>query len=465
MRLWERLRKQHRYRTNLYGNFLYFERILLIMKIGTLTLGCKVNFYDTETMQELFLNAGYDLTDFDDFADIYLINTCTVTNLGNKKSRQMIRKAKKNNPNSIVVATGCYAQVAPEEVEKIKEVDLIIGTKDRGRIVDIVESYKANNSQRTNFVSDIMTEREYEKIFLTGKANLDNKTRAYLKIQEGCDRYCSYCIIPYARGAVRSRLPQDILTEVKNLLENNFKEIVLAGIHIASYGKDLKNINLSEILKQIHEIENLERIRFSSIDPCIVTKDFVNTVSNLPRVCNHMHLSLQSGCNKTLKNMNRKYTKEFYKEAVYLLRSKIPNIAITTDVIVGFPSETTEDFWDSYNFCEEIELSKIHVFPFSPKIGTKAYSMENQIDGIEKNKRTKLFLELNGKLQKDFLTKNLNSNQKVLYEKKINDCFEGYTTNYIPVKTQSADASEDLLNKIIDTKLVNTNGLFVDGKI
>ncbi|MDR2939391.1 MAG: tRNA (N(6)-L-threonylcarbamoyladenosine(37)-C(2))-methylthiotransferase MtaB, partial [Clostridiales bacterium] len=376
------------------------------MRLATLTLGCKVNSYDTEAMQEIFLNNNYELVDFDSPSDVYLINTCTVTNLGDKKSRQMIRRAKKNNPGSIVIVTGCYAQVSPGEISKIEGVNLIIGAKDRNRIFELVNEYINNNKDNKPLihVSDILHEKTFERLKVTG---LKNRTRAYLKIQEGCDNFCSYCIIPFARGPVRSRGLLDILSEVKALAGNGFKEIVLTGIHVGSYGKDLVNENLLGVIKHVHEIDGIERIRLSSLEPGIITENFVNNIKNLSKVCAHAHLSLQSGCDKTLNAMNRKYDTEGYKKALYLLRSNIENVAVTTDIIAGFPGETEEDFWGSYNFCESMGFSKIHVFPFSPKKGTKAYAMEGQVAPGVKNLRAGLFSSLDKKLQLNFLTKNL----------------------------------------------------------
>ena len=326
-------------------------------KIAFITLGCKVNLYDTEAMAELFTEKGYEVVDFEEYADVYLINTCTVTNLGDKKSRQMIRRAKRINPNSVVVATGCYAQVASEEVAKIEGINIVIGTKNRSEIVETVENYVAENGVVNN-VSDIMGEKEFEPLQIS---RLTNRTRAYIKIQEGCNRYCTYCIIPYARGPIRSRKPEEVVEEVKKLAENGFKEVVLTGIHVASYGLDLGNITLADIIEKVHSVDGIERIRFSSMEPLAIDNEFVARMSKLPKVCDHYHLSLQSGCNRTLKRMNRKYNAEQYAEACERLRNAFPNVAITTDIIVGFPDETEEDFKESLAFAERMKLDKIHV--------------------------------------------------------------------------------------------------------
>ena len=334
-------------------------------KIAFITLGCKVNLYDTEAMAELFTEKGYEVVDFEEYADVYLINTCTVTNLGDKKSRQMIRRAKRINPNSVVVATGCYAQVASEEVAKIEGINIVIGTKNRSEIVETVENYVAENGVVNN-VSDIMGEKEFEPLQIS---RLTNRTRAYIKIQEGCNRYCTYCIIPYARGPIRSRKPEEVIEEVKKLAENGFKEVVLTGIHVASYGLDLGNITLADIIEKVHSVNGIERIRFSSMEPLAIDDDFVARMAKLPKVCDHYHLSLQSGCNRTLKRMNRKYNAEQYAEACERLRNAFPNVAITTDIIVGFPDETEEDFKESLAFAKKMKLDKIHTFPYSPKNG------------------------------------------------------------------------------------------------
>lgn len=416
-------------------------------KIAFTTLGCKVNMYDTEAMAELFLQKGYEITDFDKFADIYVINTCTVTNLGDKKSRQLIRRAKKTNPDSIVAATGCYAQVAPDEVEKIDGINIVIGTKDRSSIVEIIENY-SDKTKVLNAVDDIMKEKTFENLSIN---NLKNHTRAYIKIQEGCNRFCSYCIIPYARGPVRSRKPEDVLSEAKRLAENGFKEIVLSGIHVASYGIDLKNISLIDILKQVHSIKGIERIRFSSIEPVVITDEFIGVLKKLPKICDHFHLSLQSGCNRTLKRMNRRYTSEEYKTAVDKLRKLYPDVAITTDIIVGFPSETEQDFEECLNFVKETELAKIHVFPYSPKKGTKAAEYPNQIPPDIKNIRSKKMIMASNELNKKFLTNYIGKTKTVLFEKLIkNNIYEGHTTNYITVHAKS---DVDISNKILNIKI------------
>lgn len=391
-------------------------------KIAFITLGCKVNLYDTEAMAELFTEKGYEVVDFEEYADVYLINTCTVTNLGDKKSRQMIRRAKRINPNSVVVATGCYAQVASEEVAKIEGINIVIGTKNRSEIVETVENYVAENGVVNN-VSDIMGEKEFEPLQIS---RLTNRTRAYIKIQEGCNRYCTYCIIPYARGPIRSRKPEEVIEEVKKLAENGFKEVVLTGIHVASYGLDLGNITLADIIEKVHSVNGIERIRFSSMEPLAIDDDFVARMAKLPKVCDHYHLSLQSGCNRTLKRMNRKYNAEQYAEACERLRNAFPNVAITTDIIVGFPDETEEDFKESLAFAEKMKLDKIHTFPYSPKKGTPAAKMKNQISGDVKSQRSKEMIALSDKMNIDFLNNNIGKTVPVLFEDMENGRFYCY---------------------------------------
>ena len=410
-------------------------------KVAFTTLGCKVNMYDTEAMSELFQKKGYE------FADIYIINTCTVTNFGDKKSRQAIRRAKKINPDAIVVATGCYAQVAPDDVKKIDGINIVTGTKNRNDIVEIVENY-SDKTKIINMVNNVMKKVDFENLSVN---NLKGRARAYLKIQDGCDRFCSYCIIPYARGPVRSRHPDDVILEVKKLAENGYKEIVLTGIHVASYGKDLKNVSIEKILEQVHETDGIERIRLSSIEPLIVTDSFIETIKKLPKLCEHFHLSLQSGCDRTLKRMNRQYTTAEYKTAARKIQKLYPNAAITTDIIVGFPGETEEDFNKSLNFAKEIAFAKIHVFPYSPKIGTKAAEYPNQISSEIKNLRSKKLITVSNELNKKFLSNYINKEKDVLFERHIgNNIYEGHTTNYITVHAKS---EKDISNKILRVKI------------
>lgn len=430
-------------------------------KAASFALGCKVNQYESEAIAELFAEKGYEIVGIDEEADVYVINTCTVTNFGDKKSRQLIRKVKRQNENAIVAVVGCYAQTAPKELMEIAGVNLVIGTKDRAQIVEMVEQYDRANGVE-NHVSDIMKERVFEPLSIQ---KLANRTRAYLKIQDGCSQYCSYCIIPYARGPIRSREPQEVVAEVKRLAENGFKEVVLTGIHVASYGKDRRDTSLPDILKQVHEVEGIERIRFSSIEPNVVTEEFAQTMAALPKVCDHFHLSLQSGCDKTLKEMNRKYDTEKYRQAVATLRKYLPKVALTTDIIVGFPGETEEDFRESYAFAEEIGFAKIHVFPYSPKRGTPAAARKDQLLNAVKAERSHTLIQLSDKMAADFLADAVGTDAEVLYERAVGEgIYEGHTTNYMKVHGRS---EVDLTNRICKTHITRAEGemLFGDAEV
>ncbi|MGN0135939.1 tRNA (N(6)-L-threonylcarbamoyladenosine(37)-C(2))-methylthiotransferase MtaB [Anaerotignum sp.] len=421
-------------------------------KAASFALGCKVNQYESEAIAELFAEKGYEIVGIDEEADVYVINTCTVTNFGDKKSRQLIRKVKRQNENAIVAVVGCYAQTAPQELMKVEGVNLVIGTKDRAQIVEMVEQYDKSHGVE-NHVSDIMKERVFEPLSIQ---KLANRTRAYLKIQDGCSQYCSYCIIPYARGPIRSREPQEVLAEVKRLAENGFKEVVLTGIHVASYGKDRRDTSLLEILRQVHEVEGIERIRFSSIEPNVVTEEFARAMAELPKVCDHFHLSLQSGCDKTLKEMNRKYDTEKYRQAAATLRKYLPHVALTTDIIVGFPGETEEDFQASYDFAKEIGFAKIHVFPYSPKRGTPAAARKDQLPNAVKSERSHKLIALSDKMAADFLQEYVGQDVEVLYERMVeDDVYEGHTTNYIKVRGKSG---KNLTNQIRRTHITKAEG-------
>ena len=428
-------------------------------KAASFALGCKVNQYESEAIAELFAEKGYEIVGIDEEADVYVINTCTVTNFGDKKSRQLIRKVKRQNENAIVAVVGCYAQTAPKELMEIAGVNLVIGTKDRAQIVEMVEQYDRANGVE-NHVSDIMKERVFEPLSIQ---KLANRTRAYLKIQDGCSQYCSYCIIPYARGPIRSREPQEVVAEVKRLAENGFKEVVLTGIHVASYGKDRRDTSLLDILKQVHEVEGIERIRFSSIEPNVVTEEFAQTMAALPKVCDHFHLSLQSGCDKTLKEMNRKYDTEKYRQAAATLRKYLPKVALTTDIIVGFPGETEEDFRESYAFAEEIGFAKIHVFPYSPKRGTPAAARKDQLLNAVKSERSHTLIQLSDRMAADFLADAVGTDAEVLYERAVGEgIYEGHTTNYMKVHGRS---EADLTNRIATPHLTGPEGQILFGVV
>ncbi len=401
------------------------------------TLGCKVNQYETEAMGELFQKSGYEIVDSESRADIYVVNTCTVTNLGDRKSRQFIRRSKKINPEAIIAVVGCYAQTSPDEVLSIEGVNIILGTNDRNKIVDYVENIQVEN-EKINAVEDIMQIKEFEEMTI---GEIKGKTRAFLKIQEGCNQYCTYCIIPYARGPIRSRRLEDIIKEVERLAKNEFKEVVLTGIHVASYGKDVEGTSLLDVIREVHKIDGIERIRLSSIEPTVATEEFILEISKLEKVCPHFHLSLQSGCDETLERMNRKYRTEEYRKIVERLRRYMPDLSITTDVMVGFPGETDEEFDNTYHFVKEIGFSQIHVFKYSPRKGTPAAKYENQVSSDIKNKRSEKLLKLAQESTIEYNEKFIGKTKSVLFETPsdlLSGYFEGLTDNYIRVfcKTQ-----------------------------
>ncbi len=409
-------------------------------KVGIYTLGCKVNQYESNVMAKEFEDAGYLVVPYEEFADVYVVNTCTVTNMSDRKSRQILRRAKETNPNSILCAVGCYAQVAKDDLAKLDEIDLILGTNDKRNTVEIVsrmldEKESDDNMQKEAGmdklnVSDVMAQREY--IEWTGTAYTD-KARAEIKVQDGCDRYCTYCIIPFARGPVRSRSIDDICNEVEKVAQTGIKEIVVTGIHISSYGKDLKDKpKLIDLLEKIHNIEGIQRIRLGSLEPLIIDQEFVTKIKSLPKICNHFHLSLQSGCDETLKRMNRRYTTDDFRKIVKLLRNNIPEVALTTDVIVGFPGETDEEFNTTYEFLKEINFSKMHVFKYSPRRGTKAASFPNQIDGTIKDKRSEILIALSDINEQKFASQYIGKEIEVLFE----NGHDGHTTNYIEVYSE-----------------------------
>lgn len=401
-------------------------------KVAFHTLGCKVNQYETHAMMELFKNADYDIVTDKDFADVYVINTCTVTNVGDRKSRQFIRKMKNFNPDAVVAVVGCYAQVAPEEVESLEGVDIVIGTHGRKEIVRLVEN--KDEDRGGQFVGDIMQVYEFEDLSLT---EYEGKTRAFIKIQEGCNQYCTYCIIPYARGNIRSRNKELVLEEVNRLAKAGYQEVVLTGIHIASYGKDLEEANyFLELLQEINEIQGILRIRLSSLEPNLITKPFLEELQRLDKLCPHFHLSLQSGSNEILKRMNRKYTREEYRQAITLIRQYFENPALTTDVIVGFPGESDKDFEDTFALVRELRFSEIHVFKYSPKKGTPAAKYKEQINGNIKQERSEKLIDLGEHLKKEFMTSFIGMEEEVLFENfdPKEQISTGFTKRYIKVK-------------------------------
>lgn len=420
-------------------------------KVSFYTLGCKVNQYETNAMIEQFISKGYEVVEFNEKAEIYIINTCTVTNMADRKSRQMLRRVKEINKDAIVVACGCYAQVAKEELEKIPEIDLIYGTNEKNKIAEYIEQFQKNNSNNS-LITDVM----YQKEFLDfGTTDYTEKTRAVIKVQDGCDRFCSYCIIPYARGHVRSRKIESVIEEIEVIAKKGIKEVVITGIHVASYGKDFKEKKaLIDLLEEINKIDGLQRIRLGSIEPVIMTEDFINRLSKLEKICDHFHLSLQSGCTETLKRMNRRYTADEFLWATERLRAKFPNAALTTDIIVGFPGETEEEFEKTYEFLKKIKFYQMHVFKYSPRKGTKAAVMPNQIDGNIKEARSKRLIELSQNNELEYNKSHISDEVEVLFEERDGDYYKGHTKNYIVVKYKTQD---ELENCILKLKVVYAN--------
>ena len=414
-----------------------------------LTLGCKVNQYESEAMAELFEKNGYIKVDNDtDVADVYIVNTCTVTNLSDRKSRQYIRRAKRENPDSTVAVVGCYAQVAPKEVEKIEGVDVVIGTSERSKIVDLIEEAKEED-KKINIVRDIKKDRDFQ--FIKIDENF-HKTRSYMKVQDGCNRYCTYCIIPYARGTIRSRRIGDCVREAIRLANAGYKEIILTGIHVGSYGVDLGPVRLIDLIEAIAEVDGIERIRLSSVEPNIISEDFMRRAIACSKLCDHFHLSLQSGSNKVLKDMNRHYNREEFIEKTKIIKKYMPYAGLTTDIIVGFPGESDEDFEDSMSIVREVEFSKVHVFKYSKRKNTPAADRADQVDGNIKIKRSEELIKLQDQYLKKFREKNVPRTLKVLFEEFDQGYYFGYTDNYIRVKVKS---DKDLINKILDVRLVD----------
>lgn len=408
-------------------------------------LGCKVNAYETEAMQQLMEDNGFAVVPFAPGADIYIINTCTVTNIADRKSRQMLHKAKKMNPKAIVIATGCYVQAGQEQLEKDEAIDIIVGNNQKQDIIGILEEYEKNkDSKRT--IPDMKQPLAYENLHLS---KTGEHTRAYVKVQDGCNQFCTYCIIPYVRGRVRSRKKDEIIQEVRRLSENGYQEFVLTGIHLSSYGIDCED-NLLSLIKEVHGVEGVKRIRLGSLEPRIVTEEFAGTLSRLSKICPHFHLSLQSGCDETLKRMNRRYDTKEYEEKCKLLRNYFLMPAITTDVIVGFPGETQEDFQISKDFVERIHFFETHIFKYSKREGTKAAIMPDQVSEPEKNTRSHELIALGTAHKKEYLLSFVGKEVEILIEETAEiegkTYWMGYTKEYLRVAVRS---SKNLENKII----------------
>ena len=405
------------------------------------TLGCKVNQYETNAMMQKMIEAGYEVVDFETKADIYIINTCTVTNMADKKSRQMLRRVKEINPEAILVAVGCYAQVAKEKLEQIPEIDLILGINEKNDIVKYVEQASKNT-----YVSDVLHQTEFLDF---GDVTYTEKTRAVIKVQDGCNQFCSYCIIPYARGRIRSRKPESVIKEITDVAKEGIKEVVITGIHIASYGKDFNTeYRLIDLLEEIQEVDGIQRIRLGSLEPTLITEEFVTRLKKLSKICDHFHLSLQSGYNETLKRMNRKYTTDQFRHVVELLRNAYPEVHLTTDVIVGFPGETEEEFNKTYEFLKEIKFYKMHVFKYSPRSGTVAAKMPNQIDGNIKEERSNKLIELSDENEKEYNQKYIGKEVEVLLEEREGEYLKGHTTNYMVVKMKTNENLENTIQKV-----------------
>ena len=430
------------------------------------TLGCKVNQYETNAMEQQFIKNNYEIVENTQKADIYVINTCTVTNMAERKSRQMLRRVKEINPSAVLVVCGCYAQVAKNELEQIPEIDIILGINEKNEIVQIVENYMekmAEQDKRSQEaeIDDVSKQNEFLDF---GDVTYTEKNRAVVKVQDGCNMFCSYCIIPYARGRIRSRKIESVVSEIEKIAKEGIKEVVITGIHVASYGKDFDNENTSkkirliDLLEAINKIDGIDRIRLSSLEPTIVDEEFATRLSKLDKICDHFHLSLQSGCDETLKRMNRKYTTQIYRDAVATLRKYYPEASFTTDVIVGFPGETDEEFAKTYEFLKEIDFYRLHVFKYSPRRGTVAEKMPNQIDGNKKEERSNKLIELSNSMENKHNQSYIGKTVKVLFEEFEDGFFKGHTTNYMMVKVAGEEEKSDkFVNKILDVKIKENN--------
>lgn len=420
-------------------------------KVALHNLGCKVNAYETDAMQELLKEAGYEIVPFQPGADIYLINTCTVTNIADRKSRQMLHKAKKMNPDAIVVAAGCYAQTDTGKLNQDEAVDLILGNNQKKNIVEALKDYEKEHVKKTRIIKINQT-KEYEELEIHSTAE---HVRAYIKVQDGCNQFCTYCIIPYARGRVRSRRTEHILKEVRELAEKGYKEIVLTGIHLSSYGMDFKGEeDLLSLIQEVHKVEGIRRIRLGSLEPGIITEKFVQGISALEKVCPHFHLSLQSGCDRTLERMNRRYRSAEYAKKCALIRMYYENPALTTDVIVGFPMETEEDFRESYQFVEGIRFYETHIFKYSRRLGTKAAAMDGQIPEKIKGERSEQLLLLNEKRSREYEEALIGKKLDILLEEKLlvngKEYFVGHSREYVKAAVETGTGYQ--VNDIVSVR-------------
>lgn len=397
-------------------------------------------------MAQKFLENGYEICELEENPNVVVVNTCTVTNIADRKSRQVLRKVKEENPQSIIVAVGCYVQVAKETVENMKEIDLCLGNVEKKDIVKKVEEYMKKNQKENIEIIDVNKETEFQEM---GAITFSEKTRATVKVQDGCNNFCTYCLIPFARGRIRSRKKENVIEEVKKIAKKGIKEIVITGIHIASYGKDFdNNYRLIDLLEDLDKIDGIERIRLGSLEPTIVTKEFAERLSKLDSICNQFHLSLQSGCDETLKRMNRKYSCDEFFKVTEILREYFKNVNLTTDIIVGFPGETNEEFESTYEFLSKIKFYKMHIFKYSPREGTLAAKMTNQIDGNIKEERSQKLIELSNKNEREYNEKYIGKSVEVLFEEEKDGLWSGYTKNYVRVFVESDENLENKIQKV-----------------
>ncbi|MBC3168765.1 tRNA (N(6)-L-threonylcarbamoyladenosine(37)-C(2))-methylthiotransferase MtaB [Staphylococcus epidermidis] len=423
------------------------------------TLGCKVNHYETEAIWQLFKDANYERVEFETNADVFVINTCTVTNTGDKKSRQIIRRAIRQNPDAVVCVTGCYAQTSSAEIMEIPGVDIVVGTQDRHKLLDYIQQFQ-DERQPINGVGNIMKNRTYEELEVP---YFTDRTRASLKIQEGCNNFCTFCIIPWARGLMRSRDPEKVVEQATQLVNSGYKEIVLTGIHTGGYGQDLKNYNLAQLLRDLDTIEGLERIRISSIEASQLTDEVIDVIGNSNKVVRHLHIPLQSGSDDVLKRMRRKYTMAHFSERLTKLHQSLPDLAVTSDVIVGFPGESEDEFQETYDFIVNHHFSELHVFPYSPRIGTPAARMDNQIDEETKNVRVHKLISLSNQLAKEYASKFEDEVLEVIPEEMGEEphTLVGYADNYMKVRFEGDDS---LIGQIVKVKIVKANYPINEGK-
>ncbi|AGN37165.1 tRNA (N(6)-L-threonylcarbamoyladenosine(37)-C(2))-methylthiotransferase MtaB [Bacillus paralicheniformis] len=417
------------------------------------TLGCKVNHYETEAIWQLFKEAGYERKEFESSADVYVINTCTVTNTGDKKSRQVIRRAIRQNPDAVICVTGCYAQTSPAEIMAIPGVDIVVGTQDREKMLGYIKQYQEER-QPINGVSNIMKARVFEELDVPA---FTDRTRASLKIQEGCNNFCTFCIIPWARGLLRSRDPEEVIRQAQQLVDAGYKEIVLTGIHTGGYGEDMKDYNFAQLLKELDSrVKGLKRIRISSIEASQITDEVIEVLDRSDKIVRHLHIPLQSGSNSVLKRMRRKYTMEFFADRLTKLKKALPGLAVTSDVIVGFPGETEEEFMETYNFIKEHKFSELHVFPYSKRTGTPAARMDGQVDENVKNERVHKLIALSDQLAKEYASDYEGDVLEIIPEEPFTETGEdnllvGYTDNYMKVVFEG---SEDLIGQLVKVKIL-----------